>query len=40
VAKVRLLVAGGDAHYRQERGAIRLTVPSIGVHEVVAIDFE
>jgi hypothetical protein len=39
VARVRLLVAGGDAHYRREHGAVHLTVPSIGVHEVVAVDF-
>jgi hypothetical protein len=38
-ARVRLLVAGGEAHYRQEHGAIHLTVPTIGVHEVVAVDF-
>jgi hypothetical protein len=39
VARVRLLVAGGDAHHQQGRGAIHLTLPSIGVHEVVAVDF-
>ncbi len=39
VSGVRLLVAGGDAHYRKDGGSIRLTVPSIGVHEVVALDF-
>ena len=39
VARVRLLVAGGETHYRQEHGAIHLTVPTIGVHEVVAVDF-
>jgi hypothetical protein len=39
VARVRLLVPGGDAHYQRARGAIHLTVPSIGVHEVVAVDF-
>jgi hypothetical protein len=39
VTKVRLLVAGGPAHYRQDRASIHLGVPSIGVHEVVALDF-
>jgi hypothetical protein len=39
VVKVRLLVAGGDAHYRKDGASIRLTVPSIGIHEVVALDF-
>jgi hypothetical protein len=39
VTKVRLLVAGGETHYRQDRASIRLGVPSIGVHEVVALDF-
>jgi hypothetical protein len=39
VTKVRLLVAGGPAHYRQDRASIYLGVPSIGVHEVVALDF-
>jgi hypothetical protein len=39
VARVRLLVTGGEAHYQQEHGTIHLTVPTIGVHEVVAVDF-
>ena len=38
VAKVRLLVAGQPAHYRQEANSIQLTVPAIAVHEVVALD--
>jgi hypothetical protein len=39
VNHVRLLVAGTPARYRQESDAIHLTVPTIGVHEVVALDF-
>jgi Hypothetical glycosyl hydrolase 6/Beta-galactosidase trimerisation domain len=39
VTRARLLVAGGEAHYRPDGGFIRLGVPSIGVHEVVALDF-
>jgi hypothetical protein len=39
VGAVRLLVAGGNAHYRKDGGSIRLAVPSIGIHEVVALDF-
>jgi hypothetical protein len=38
VSGVRLLVAGGNADYRKDGASIRLTVPSIGVHEVVALD--
>ena len=39
VSNVRLLVAGTPARYRQESNTIHLTVPTIGVHEVVALDF-
>jgi hypothetical protein len=38
VARVRFLVAGGPAHFRQDHSAIHLEVPSIGVHEVIAVD--
>ena len=38
VSAVRLLVAGGSPHYRKDGASIRLTVPSIGVHEVIALD--
>src|SRR6202012_976319 len=38
VSAVRFLVGGENAHYRKDGGSIRLTVPSIGVHEVVALD--
>jgi hypothetical protein len=38
VARVRLLVAGAAAPYHNDGAAIHLTVPSIGVHEVVALD--
>jgi hypothetical protein len=36
---VHLLVAGKVVPYRQERNQIELEVPSIGLHEVVALDF-
>ena len=39
VSQVRLLVAGGPAQYRHEEGSIHLEVPTIGVHEVIALDF-
>ncbi len=39
VSAVRLLVAGGSPPYRKDGASIRLTVPSIGVHEVIALDF-
>ncbi len=35
---VRLLTAGGAARFRAERGGVTVTVPSVGLHEVVAID--
>jgi hypothetical protein len=38
VARVRLLVAGAAAAYHNDGAAIHLAVPSIGVHEVVALD--
>ena len=38
VSRVRLLVAGTDASHQNEGAAIRLTVPTIGVHEVIALD--
>ncbi|HEY3455456.1 MAG TPA: hypothetical protein VGK64_12700, partial [Bryobacteraceae bacterium] len=38
VQKVKLLVAGTDAPHRQENGVLSLDVPSIGLHEVVALD--
>jgi hypothetical protein len=36
--KVRLLVAGAEAKADQDRGVLSVVVPSIAVHEVVAID--
>jgi hypothetical protein len=39
VKRVHLLVAGRDVKYANENGVIRLEVPSILLHEVVAIDF-
>ena len=38
VSRVSLLVAGGNIHYQHQGDTIHLTVPSIGVHEVVAVD--
>ncbi|MGB6744062.1 MAG: beta-galactosidase trimerization domain-containing protein [Terracidiphilus sp.] len=40
VSKVHLLAAGKPVPYREENGAIALEVPTIDVHEVVALDFE
>ena len=39
IRAVHLLVAGKVVPYRQERNQIELEVPSIGLHEVVALDF-
>lgn len=38
VVKARLLVAGREIPFRDEGGAIAVDVPSIDVHEVVALD--
>ncbi len=39
IKRVHLLTAARDIPYRSEGGAILLEVPSIALHEVVAIDF-
>jgi hypothetical protein len=39
VTAVRLLVAKREVPYKEMSGAVELEVPSIGLHEVVAIDF-
>ena len=39
VKRVHLLVAGTDAQYTNASGVIHLEVPSISLHEVIAIDF-
>jgi hypothetical protein len=39
VKSARLLVAGGEVHYREESGAILIEVPTIDIHEVVALDY-
>ena len=39
IAKVHLLVAKMAVPYRRENDAIELEVPSVGLHEVIAIDF-
>jgi hypothetical protein len=39
VARAKLLVAGKEIPYKRERDFILVDVPSISVHEVVALDF-
>ncbi len=39
IAKAHLLVAGNEAQFRQENGAIVVDVPVIDIHEVVALDY-
>lgn len=39
VVKVRLLVAKRDVAHRAQNGHIELEVPSVGLHEVIALDF-
>jgi len=39
IRKARLLVAGSEVHYRTEGEAVLIEVPSIRVHEVIALDF-
>jgi hypothetical protein len=39
VTKARLLVAGTEAHFHEKDGAIVVEVPSIDIHEVVALDY-
>jgi hypothetical protein len=38
VAKTRLLVANAEIPHRQVNGAVELEIPSVGLHEVVALD--
>lgn len=40
IKAVNLLVAKKQGQYRHENGTIELETPSIGLHEVIAIDFE
>ena len=40
IAAAHLLVAGRDVPYRQERNVVELEVPSVHLHEVVALDFQ
>jgi hypothetical protein len=40
VEKAKLLVAGKDVSYQTEQSSILLDVPSISLHEVIAIDFK
>jgi hypothetical protein len=39
VVKVRLLTAGSTVNHREEDGAILIDIPTVHVHEVVALDF-
>jgi hypothetical protein len=39
IAKVQLLVGKLEVPYQQENDTIELEVPSVGLHEVIAIDF-
>jgi len=39
VTRAKLLVSGKDVSYQQEQGLILLDIASIGVHEVIALDF-
>jgi hypothetical protein len=39
IAAVKLLVAGGQPRYQTSNGAIVLEIPSIALHEVVAVDW-
>jgi hypothetical protein len=38
ISRVHLLVAGTDVHYTNDASIIRLEIPSIDLHEVIAID--
>ena len=38
ITKAHLLVAGVETHYRTEGDAVLIEVPSIHVHEVIALD--
>jgi hypothetical protein len=38
VTRAKLLVAGAETHYRKDGDLILIDVPSIGVHEVIALD--
>ena len=39
IGKARLLVAGSEVHYRTDGDGILIDIPSIRVHEVIALDF-
>ena len=40
IRKVHLLVAGQPVPYRRDGDSIELEIPAIGLHAVIAIDFE
>jgi len=33
-----MLVGGGKASFQQTRNVINVTIPSVGLHEVIAVD--
>ena len=39
VGRARLLVAAKDVPYSADRGRISLEVPSVELHELIAVDF-
>ena len=38
VSAVRLLVSGGKASFRNTNNVLEMTIPSVGLHEVIGID--
>jgi hypothetical protein len=38
VSGVHLLVSGGKASFRNTRNVLDVTIPSVGLHEVIAVD--
>ncbi|HEX5423535.1 MAG TPA: beta-galactosidase trimerization domain-containing protein [Candidatus Acidoferrales bacterium] len=40
VGRVQLLVANKELPFRRQQGAIQVEVPSVGLHEVIALDFQ
>jgi hypothetical protein len=39
ITKAHLLVSGAEAHFHEKNGAIVVEIPSIDIHEVVALDY-
>jgi hypothetical protein len=40
IGRVQLLVANKELPFREQQGAIHVEVPSVGLHEVIALDFQ